>query len=197
MDAVTRTSDIAGGNVNLDVALVTAAQRGDRNALETVIARCYPPVYRFLAQKTRDSDAAADLTQETLWRASRNIGQLEQADAFGPWLYRIARNTLYSHSRLDSPHGLSLEWLVAQPRGERHLIDARDAIARWVDDDVMLGALGCLSPQAREALLLRHVHGYSGPEIAEMFDISVMAAYQRVHRAEIDYRRHHQVLDAD
>ncbi|HMM41207.1 MAG TPA: sigma-70 region 4 domain-containing protein, partial [Thermomicrobiales bacterium] len=107
------------------------------------------------------------------------------------------RLTLYSHSRPDSPHGLSLEWLVAQPRGERHLIDARDAIARWIDDDVMIEALSRLSPQAREALLLRHVHGYSGPEIAEMLDISVMAAYQRVHRAEVDFRRYQQTLDTD
>jgi len=197
MDAATRTTDSADRDINHDEALAAAAQSGDRDALEILIERWYPAISRFFVSRTQEPDAAADLTQTTLERAARNIGQLKQASAFSPWLYRIARNTLYSRSRLDDPRGLSLEWLAAQPRGERHLVDTRDAITRWINDDIMLDAFDHLNPQAQEMLLLHHVQGYSGPEIATKLDISVMAVYQRLHRAELDYRRHYRALDAD
>ena len=54
--------------------------------------------------------------------------------------------------------------------------------------------LATLPPEQRLPLVLRHVHGYTVPEIAAMLEIGFEAARKRLHRGRKELRRR---LDGD
>jgi RNA polymerase sigma-70 factor (ECF subfamily) len=82
-----------------DVELVTAAQSGDRAALEQLLRRHHDRV-RALARRLCGNDAdAADATQEALLAIVRGIGRFDQRAAFGTWVYRVATNACLDELR--------------------------------------------------------------------------------------------------
>lgn len=172
--------------------LISAAQMGDWQALEMLLARVYPTVLRFLVHLSRDAELARDLTQETLWTVFRELNRLNRVDAFMPWLYRIARNTFYSaHRKHKLRPTVSLDWLLVQRGNDTAFPDPIAPIERWDDCEAIHQVLAELTPAAREVIYLRHIVGYSGPEIAAILGISRSAAKQRICRAERDFRYHH------
>lgn len=69
---------------------VQQALAGDRAAAEWLVTEHYPKVFRFVAQLTDSSADAEELTQETFFKAWRNLGQFSGRSAFGTWLLSIA-----------------------------------------------------------------------------------------------------------
>lgn len=80
--------------------LVTAAQRGDREAFGQLYARHVGPVTRFVASRVHNQALAQDLTSETFLRAFRRIDSVhDQGRNVGAWFTTIARNLLVDHHR--------------------------------------------------------------------------------------------------
>ena len=75
-----------------DQDLLTAAQGGDRRALEALLSRHQPRVYRFGLKMCRDPEAAKDVLQETLIAAARTVKDFRGASSPSTWLYAIARS---------------------------------------------------------------------------------------------------------
>jgi len=83
--------------VNLDdQALVRQAQQGDQEAFATLVTRHQRYVYNLAYRLLRDTDEAADLTQEALFRAWRGLGSFRGESKFTTWLYRIVTNLCYN-----------------------------------------------------------------------------------------------------
>lgn len=75
--------------------LITKAKAGDREALNTLIARYWHPVYRLIYGKTGNADDAKELTQETLMKSFRSLAQYEiQSVPFKTYIYKIAVNVV-------------------------------------------------------------------------------------------------------
>lgn len=73
--------------------LIARAQAGDRAALGEIAAACWQPVYRLIAQKTGSPEDAQEITQETFFRAFRNLASFQRTDAkFSTYLGQIALN---------------------------------------------------------------------------------------------------------
>jgi RNA polymerase sigma factor (sigma-70 family) len=73
-----------------DVKLVIAAQRGDRTALENLLAQYLPLLYNIVGRAMNGHADADDVVQETMLRAVRNIGDLRDPAAFRSWLVAVA-----------------------------------------------------------------------------------------------------------
>jgi len=73
-----------------DVQLVIAAQRGDRTALENLLAQYLPLLYNIVGRAMNGHADADDVVQETMLRAVRNIGDLRDPAAFRSWLVAVA-----------------------------------------------------------------------------------------------------------
>lgn len=182
----------------IDVVLVSAAQNGDPDALNTLMTQAYPRVLRFLMRRAHDQELARDLTQETLWLASQRLAQLTAAASFEPWLLRIARNTHYE-SR-DQPRfrrPLSLNWLIDQADDEDMLGDLNEEIESYAEREAVRQALAILTPSQREVMLLSRVDGYSGAEVAVILGITPPAGYQRLHRALVAFQHAYKHVSAD
>jgi len=166
-----------------DSDLLKAYRGGDDAALEKLLARHAPAVLRFGMKMCRDPEDANDVLQETLLAAARGMRDFRGASSLSTWLYTIARSFCIKRQRRAAPDAL----------GDRD--DVPDS-ARAPDEAAhaheigaaLQEAIGALSPEHREVLLLRDVEGLSAPEVAEIVGINVDAVKSRLHRARVAVR---------
>jgi len=159
--------------------------------------------YRMLGS-SHDSD---DMVQETMLRAWRARGSLEDPARMKPWLYRIATNACLDEIAKRSRRVLASDLVPAspgdtyppaaasdapwlEPMPDTWLADAAaDPEARYaLRESVALAfvaALQVLLPAQRATLLLRDVVGLSAEEAAEALEQSVPAANSALHRARV------------
>ena len=178
-----------------DQELVAAVRSGEA-AFDTLVERYHTPLLRFLVRLTGDRELAEDLTQDSFIAAYQQLYQLADDRSFAAWLYQIARNQLRSNRRRRQLiRFFSLDWLAA-PAGRPYAAVAH-AQESQAEQDLVQGALNRLSPPLREALLLHHLWGFSGREIAGILEISPAAAQKRVSRADQEFRLHYDALTGD
>jgi RNA polymerase sigma-70 factor, ECF subfamily len=169
--------------------LLVAAQQGDIEALNRLVASHRQGVYRFGLQVCRTTEDAEDAVQETLWAATRALTTFRgTASSIASWLFTIVRRECLRliDGRRRAPSGLDGE--------EDHLpgeiLDPEDAVAALRRNEILAEALAALEPLHREVVLLRDIQELSAPEAAAQLGISVDALKSRLHRARVTLREH-------
>jgi len=183
--------DTTTGN---DQGLVESARAGDRKALEALLARYQPHIYRFGMKMCGDPEDAKDVLQETLLAVTRNLKDFRGGSAVSTWLYTIARSFCVKKRR-RSKFAPEQEQSLDQDRNQ---VLAIPHAARGPDEEVagkqieraLEQAIGSLEPMYREVLVLRDVEGLTASEVGEVLGLSVEAVKSRLHRARIAVRNH-------
>src|SRR5215204_5872292 len=85
-----------------DAALVAEALEGDETAFGRLYDAWYDRVWNVARRVVHDPEVAAEVTQDAFLSAWRNLGTLEDPDAFGGWLLRIARNASFNRHRKEA-----------------------------------------------------------------------------------------------
>ena len=157
-----------------DAALIAAA-RTDARAFRELYDRYSERVLGYHLRRTRDEDAAHELTSETFAQAwlVRMRFRDECDGTAGPWLFGIARNVL-----LMSVRRRRLE-AAARERLGLHA-DAAPAEEAWLDG--LDEALDALPEAQREAIRLRVVDDLTYDDVAVALGTTPAAARVRVHR---------------
>ena len=83
----------------MDRQLVEQAQRGDRNAYESLARASASSLYRTAYRIVRDRDRADDAVQQTLVAIWRELPSLRDPDRFESWTYRLVVRFCLSESR--------------------------------------------------------------------------------------------------
>jgi RNA polymerase sigma-70 factor, ECF subfamily len=174
-----------------DAVLVAAARGGDRWAQEALFRR-HAPLAMGLAYRLLGSDAdLEDVVQEAQFLAFSRLDRLREPQAFASWLAgTVVRRVqqLLRHRRLLVRLGLR----SGVP------VDPDLAIAANTPPEVaaelarIYAVVDSLSTQARLALLLRRVDGYSLAEIAAMLECSLSTVKRRLGEAERALLAHQQ-----
>ena len=170
--------------------------RGDDDAREAVVSWCLPRVRRTLFFAYGPLPDTDDLVQETVSRILRSLGGFRIGSRFHVWVDRIAVNVARDHFKARG-YRLNLEY---DDRALSHQPPTRSSQApdREVDQqralDHLAAHLSEMKPDWRVPLVLRHLHGYTVPEIAAMLEISFEATKKRLHRGR---RELHQRLRDD
>jgi RNA polymerase sigma-70 factor (ECF subfamily) len=76
-----------------------AAQRGEREALERLLAAARPRLYALALRILGDADEAEDAVQEASVKVWRNLGRFQGRASFATWLHRIAVNAALDRIR--------------------------------------------------------------------------------------------------
>jgi len=143
--------------------LVQGARRGDRACFGALYDRYYRRVYAYAYYRADGNAAAAeDVTQEVFLRALRAIERFRWQDAsFLAWLLTIARNLLTDQARRPAPVPLDghEDDLTADPVAAAEGNLARREVA---------AALARLTPDQREAIILRFLEGLSIAETSRI-----------------------------
>jgi RNA polymerase sigma-70 factor (ECF subfamily) len=167
--------------------LLAAAQAGDLDALNQLVAAHRHGVYRFGLQVCRTTEDAEDAVQETLWAATRAIRTFRgTASSIASWLFTIVRRECLRliEGRRRAPVGLGgAEDLLASA-----LVDPEQTIVGQRRGELLAAALADLDPLHREVILLRDIRELSAPEAAAELGISLEALKSRLHRARVRLR---------
>jgi len=175
------TTGQAGG-----AALVVLAKGGDREALDELARQAGPKAYGFALQLLRNREDALDVTQEALVSFFDHLDRFDEARQLDPWLLSIVRNQAYDFLRRRKVRAAeSLDELLEQgaalPAGQ-----APTAFDRVERDELrarLWRALGQLSSEHREILVLRDYQDLSYLQIAEVLGIPKGTVMSRLHRA--------------
>ncbi|HET7649164.1 MAG TPA: sigma-70 family RNA polymerase sigma factor [Gammaproteobacteria bacterium] len=139
-----------------------------------------PGLFRYAWWLCRDRTLAEDLVQETLLRAWRSLDSLRDEAAARQWLITILRNEFMRElaKRKDT---VDIE--------ELPLVD-HNASVGGSDTDVhdVRRAIGKLSPEYREPIILQVLMGCSTDEIAELLELTQGAVLTRLFRARNQLR---------
>ena len=162
-------------------ALLEAARAGDTAAAEELVERTYPAVYASLFRLCRDSELAADLTQETYQKAWRALPRFDGRSQLFTWIYRIAYTTFLNHIRrprrmksLDEPDSFDVR--DEKPAADELLADAEEA-------ERLRSAVMKLPEDLRFTVTAHFWGGLAVREIAQIEKITTVAIRKRLHRA--------------
>jgi RNA polymerase sigma-70 factor (ECF subfamily) len=157
-----------------DRDLIEKARRGDVEGFNLLISRWEKRVFNYLLRLVRDREDALDLSQEVFLKAYQNLGKLEDAGRFGPWLFRIAHNEAFSLLRRRRPESDGAVEEIDARAGRRFPIELALAVE---------SALGRLSEDQREAVILKVYQGFKFEEMAEVLSCPVSTVKSRLYTA--------------
>jgi RNA polymerase sigma factor (sigma-70 family) len=134
-------------------------------------------VYGFLAYRLGDRETAEDLTQATFERALRAWSRFDPRRASETtWLLAIARNLLIDHYRRDKSS-------LTEPIEEDAAPGVPGPEEQLLGSPELLTALGKLSDRDREVLALRFGGDMTGPEIAQLLNLTLANVQQILSRS--------------
>jgi RNA polymerase sigma factor (sigma-70 family) len=171
-------------------ALVSAARRGDKAALATLVVGHRPMLVAVCRDALGDVELAEDAAQEAVLLALMSLDRLRQADRFGPWVagigLNVCRRCLRERSRVSwsweaVAGGRADGWPVPGP-GPAELAEAAE------DTRLVRAAVAGLPAGQRVAVTLHYLAGLTQAETAAQAGTSVGAVKVRLHKARVRLR---------
>ena len=167
-----------------DEELVEACQAGESSAFDLLVTRWEDKIrgacYRLLDSEEESRDAA----QEAFLKAYRALPGFKREARFSSWLYQIAVNLCRDRLRRRKGRSLvSLDALeevgpVIAGRG----LAAHDLVEQLDLRRAVRRAVGALSEEQREVLILKEYQGLTFLEIAQALDLPVSTVKTRLYR---------------
>lgn len=145
----------------------------------------YPALYRFALSITRAHDRAEDLTHDALVRALERIDQFEgDPKQLGGWLRRILHNLAIDSARRSSRE-IVVDDVEAKWREDDYTVNPETFAMRVQAAGDIEDALARLPFIYRSTVVLHDVEGWTVRRIAELQDIGLPAAKQRLRRGRM------------
>jgi len=162
-----------------DAEVVARVLGGDREAFGILIQRYEAGLLRYATRMLGSRDAASDAVAEGLVRAYRHLASCRDPARLRTWLYRIVANRCKSHLARRPRADVSLDDAppVADPSDNEAALEKAEQLA------LVERALMTLSPERREAFVLKHVEGLSYEEMSAATGERIPTLKMRVHRA--------------
>lgn len=180
-----------------ETQLVQQCLRGDGSAWEELVRRHSRRIFNLCYRFTNQRQEAEDLSQEVFLRVYRTLGSYRDAyGAFGTWVTSVTRNLLIDHYRRTRRDRLtdSMEDVMTQVEEKESAGRRPDHQAGLVELSVHLQkALSKLSPDLREAIILRDLEGLDYREIQQVLEVPEGTVKSRINRGRIELAR---VLEA-
>jgi len=155
----------------------------DQTELKADFLRTYDTyandIYRFCAVKVTNRELAQDLTQEVFMRFWQTVRDGEKLRNERAYLYTLARNLIIDWYRKKKESSLD----VLTDQGIDFGNDDHKKIEESAQMREVLEVINQLDDDAREALLLRYVEGFTPKEIAAMSGETANAVSVRINRA--------------
>ncbi|HXW61836.1 MAG TPA: RNA polymerase sigma factor [Candidatus Acidoferrales bacterium] len=150
--------------------------------------RVYSLCYRF----TGSSAVAEDLSQEVFLRVYRTLPSYNSKQgAFATWLTSVTRNLLVDHYRRTRRDRLT-DSIDSIPQFEQQASISRtpDSLAQATELSARVQqGLAKLSPELREAVILRDLQGLDYAEIRAVLQVPEGTVKSRINRGRIELAR--------
>jgi len=172
--------------------LVARCLGGDETAWEQFVRLHTRQVYALCYRFTGSGAEAQDLTQEVFLRVFRSLKSFRSSEgSLGTWLARVTRNLLIDHYRCSRQERVTDSIEERLPLIEEAGGPSRpdQALAGREASEVLQRALQKLSPDLREAVILRDLEEMEYREIAQVLEIPEGTVKSRINRGRAELGR--------
>lgn len=162
-----------------DAEIIREVLAGRTGAYAELVKRHRDAQFRFALRMLGDRDDADDVLQSAFVRAYRSLASCREPDRFGAWLRQIVVNECRTAGTIRGRREAKLvrdELTLERLEGTTHEETSLDL-------ELVQRALERLTPDLREAFLLKHVEDHSYEEMVEITGAGVSALKMRVKRA--------------
>jgi RNA polymerase sigma-70 factor (ECF subfamily) len=180
--------------------LVRQCLAGDAYAWQQLVVSQHRRIYAICYRFTGSASDAEDLTQDVFLKLYKNLSSFDlQKGSFQTWITTLARNLLVDHfrrTRLDrasdsldasfdgEEDGPTMADRLADPRpSQEHHVSSLEQKSR------IQAALKQLSPELREAVILRDLEDMDYKEIAQVLRIPEGTVKSRISRGRGELAR--------
>lgn len=176
-----------------ETSLVERCLSGEQAAWEELVKLHTKRVYALCYRFTNKENEAQDLTQEVFLRVFKTLGSFRAGEgSLVVWLNRLTRNLLVDHYRRTKNLRITdaiedklpvLEEKTAQYSRTEGLLAGREA------GEVLQAGLQKLSPELREAVILRDLQEMEYREIARVLNVPEGTVKSRLNRGRAELAR--------
>ncbi|NQU38048.1 MAG: sigma-70 family RNA polymerase sigma factor [Actinobacteria bacterium] len=134
-----------------------------------------------------DSQQAEDLVSVTVLRALERAETFRGDSSLRTWLHKILHNLAVDQARATREHAdeAAVAAVTAKWKSDGYTVDADEVILRLESREELFDALIRLPYIYRAAVVLHDAEGMTMRQIADIFDVSLPAAKQRLRRARM------------
>jgi RNA polymerase sigma-70 factor (ECF subfamily) len=187
-------------DVQIVHGLIRRCVSGDAAAWEEIVQRYHRRIYNICYRFAGSSDDAQDLTQEVFIKMYRTLDSYDvERGAFMTWVTTMTRNLLVDHFRKHKQDRVtdSLDAAPSEHEDAQPLSDKIEYKGPAPDSQVQSGeaqsavheALQKLSPELREAVILRDLQDFSYQEVAAVLKVPEGTVKSRINRGRAELAR--------
>ena len=187
-------------DVQVAAMLVRRCVAGDAAAWEEIVRKYHRRIYNLCYRFAGTADDAQDLTQEVFIKMYRTLGSYDvERGAFVTWVTTMTRNLLVDHFRKTKQDRMtdSLDATTSDHEDAMPLSDKIEDKALPPDAGVQSretreavhAALQKLSPDLREAVILRDLQDMDYREIAQVLKVPEGTVKSRINRGRVELAR--------
>ncbi len=164
-------------------ALVCAARRGDKEALQTLLARHWSWLKALVYGVLGDARELDDVMQDICLRVIARIHTLREPECFRGWLAVLARREALRCCQRRPPQPVGIDpdsWVlrtVDRVEGPLEALERRELRRRILD------AVETLPQIYREVFMLAHASGLTYAQMAEVLAVPITTVQIRLVRA--------------
>ena len=176
-----------------DQELLNRCLAGEDSAWEALLKGHTRKIYNLCYRFTGRVEEAEDVTQEVFIKVFQTLKTYDAAQgSFSTWLNRVARNHLVDHYRRTRKDrvtsSLEDELPAVQDAPSPHAEPTGQVESRERKEILQL-ALDKLSPDLREAVILRDLHDLDYEEIALVLKVPQGTVKSRINRGRLELGR--------
>ncbi|MEJ2076966.1 MAG: sigma-70 family RNA polymerase sigma factor [Acidobacteriota bacterium] len=173
-----------------DAKLVHRCVSGDSRAWDSFIRSYSGRLMNMAFRYTGSYSVAEELTQEVFLKVYQNLPAFRpQAGSLQNWVMRVGRNLIIdyyrAHKREKNVAG-SEELEVLDFGADPHTPNPFENLYLREKAQFLYRGLECLSPELKEAVVLRDIEGLAYQEIADLLQIPEGTVKSRINRGRIE-----------
>ena len=172
-----------------DEKLVERCLQGNDAAWETIVNSFGRRVYNLSYRYTGRKEEAEDLTQEIFIRVYQNLKSYRpDAGTFQNWVLKVGRNLIIDHYRQTRrfQQAAGTEEMETMNLRDNKLPNPHRAAEQLEASRFLQDGLQALSPELKEAIILRDLEGMAYQEIAELLSIPEGTVKSRINRGRLE-----------
>ncbi|HUK43405.1 MAG TPA: sigma-70 family RNA polymerase sigma factor [Candidatus Bathyarchaeia archaeon] len=181
-------------------ALVRRCVSGDAAAWQEIVQQYHRRIYNICYRFSGSADDASDLAQEVFIKMYRTLSTYDTSRAsFMTWVTTVTRNLLVDHFRkgkydritdsLDATPGNQEDGLTLAEQLEDRTASPEARVRSQETQRLVHEALKRLSPELREAVILRDLQDLDYKDIAKVLNVPEGTVKSRINRGRTELAR--------
>lgn len=169
----------------IDTKLVETAKQGDKDSFAQVYDMIAPDLYKVALYTLGNAHDAEDAVSEAFVEAYKGITKLRDAGSFKPWMLKIlsVRCKRKIADYVKGKNVFDIEQFIPTLSGDGNMS------AEVSEQVTVIQALGRLTVQERQIIVLSVIQGYTTREVAEILGSPQGTISSKLHRSLAKLRR--------